>query len=77
MCPCTGARGEIATAGVPLNVRNTVVVGGPKKLDSASPLSSRVLLRLIHAVIEVQVPEFELRLARRANGGENDVTTSR
>ena len=73
MSPRTSASGKVAPTGVPLSVGHRVVVGGAEMLDAAAPLVLATLPAAEVIVVEVEVPELELGLARRADGREHDV----
>lgn len=72
--PCTGTSGEIPATGIPFYVCDAIMVGRGEQLDASAPV-----LAFASGVVEteVQVPEFQLRLAGRTNGSQNDVTPTR
>ncbi len=74
MPPRTGAGSEVTTTGVPLSIGERVVIRGTQVLDTSAP-GSTLAAGLVRG--EVQVPELQLGLARRTDGGEHDVTAAR
>jgi hypothetical protein len=71
MPPSTSRSSEVAATRIPLRISHTIMVRDAELLDARAPLA---LLPVRFLVVEVQIPELELRLAGRADGGEDDVT---
>ena len=71
--PCTCAGCEVTPTGVPLGIGHCVVVSGTEVLNTAAP---RRALTTSFLNIEVEVPELELGLARRADSREYDMATT-
>lgn len=75
--PCARARREVAPARIPLDVGDTVVIGGAQVLDDTAPFFLRGAFPTTGVVrVEVKIPELELRLARRPYRRKNDMTTT-
>lgn len=60
MSPCACTSSQIATAGIPLSIRDGIVVGSTQVLDAASPLFFRWSVSATNiVVVEVEVPELQ------------------
>jgi hypothetical protein len=56
VCPNTGAADDVATSGVPVNIRDTVVLGGLHKLK----VGGEILLGIGLLTLEVHIPEVHI-----------------
>ena len=76
VCPSARSSGEVPPTRVPLNVRHAIVVRGTELLNPRAPLLFRLVILDQVVRIEVEVPELELRLERRADRREHDVVSA-
>jgi hypothetical protein len=73
--PRRGRGADVSSRRVPSDVSEPIVLADGELLDVASRLgiltsSGRIVDR------EIEIPELEVKFGRRANGGQNDMTTT-
>ena len=76
MCPSARSTGEVPPTRVPLDVRHAIAVRGAELLNPRTPFLFRWVILDQVVRIEIEVPELELRLERRAERREHDVVSA-